>query len=125
MASPAAEPLRLLLVSDHRVAGDALSEYLSRHGFEVVARVSSAAEAAAVVRQTRIDVALVDGDLRSGWRSVVNAVADPLEHGRIAVLSSYWDQQERLDARRCGVGATLLKRLSGSSLVGQLRALAA
>ncbi len=80
----------LLVVSDHRAAGDALTEYLTRHGFDIVARAANAAEAAAAVRSTPIDVALVDGDLAAGWRTVVRAVSEPLEHNRIAVLQSYW-----------------------------------
>ena len=125
MESPDDRRVRLLLVSDHRAAGDALTEYLTRHGFDIVARAANASEAAAAVRSMVIDVAMVDGDLAAGWRSVVRAVSEPLEHNRIAVLSSYWGQQERLDARECGIGATLLKRIAGPNLAGQLRALAA
>ena len=65
-------------------------------------------------------------DLAAGWRTVVRAVSEPLEHNRIAVLQSYsGPHQERLDARQCGIGATLLKRIAGPNLAGQLRALAA
>ncbi len=116
---------RLLLVSDHRTAGDALAGYLARHGFEVVARASNAEQAAAAARATLLDVALVDGDLAAGWTSVVQALAEPLGRSRIAVLSSYWGQQKRSDARRCGIGAALLKRVAGPILARQLRALTA
>ncbi len=116
---------RLLLVSDHPAAGDALADYLARHGFEVVARASNAEQAEAAARATPVDVALVDGDLAAGWRPVVQALAEPLGRARIAVLSSYWGQQERSDARRSGIGAALLKRVAGPVLAGQLRALAA
>ncbi len=116
---------RLLLVSDHRAAGDALAEYLTLHGFDVVARASNASDAACAARETAIDVALVDGDLSAGWTTVVRLLADNLGRNRIAVLSSYWGERERRDARECGVGATLLKRIAGPILAGQLRALAA
>lgn len=118
-------PLRLLLVSDHRAAGDALVAHLSRHGFEVVVRASTPDQAAAAARSTEIDIALIDGDVACGWRPVVQALAEPLGRRRIAVLSSYWGQQERQDATRCGIGAALLKRIAGSTLAGQLRSLAA
>ncbi len=124
METRAETRLRLLLVSDHRAASDALAEYLGRHGFDIVARAATAAEAAAAVRSTSIDVALIDGDLAAGWRAVVQAVAEPLGRNHIAVLSSYLGQQERTDARRSGVGAALLKRVAGANLAGQLRALA-
>jgi DNA-binding NarL/FixJ family response regulator len=116
---------RVLLISDHVAAGDALAGYLVRNGFDVVGRASNPATAAAVARATPVDVALIDGDLAGGWRSVVQALADPLGRGHIAVLSSYWGQRERSDARRCGIGAALLKRISGPGLAGELRALAA
>ena len=125
MEPPAETRPRLLLVSAHRAAGDALAESLTRHGFDVVARAATPAEAAAAARDTHIDVALVDGDLAGGWRPVVQALADPLGRGRIAVLSSYWGQRERSDAKTCGIGAVLLKRVAGRILAGQLRALAA
>ncbi len=116
---------RLLLVSDHRAASDALAEYLTLHGFDVVARASNATEAARAVRDVPVDVALVDGDLPAGWLAVVCALTDTLGQHRIAVLSSYWGERERRDARECGIGATLLKRIAGPILAGQLRALAA
>jgi DNA-binding NarL/FixJ family response regulator len=117
--------LRLLLVTDHRGAGDALAAHLSRHGFDVVARACTPGEAAEAVRTVGVDVALVDGDVACGWRAVVQAVAEPLGRHRVAVLSAYWGQQERSDARRCGIGAAILKAASGAALAGQLRALAA
>ncbi len=117
--------LRLLLVADHQAAGDALATYLSRHGFEVVARASTPAEAAAALRSVSVDVALVDGDVACGWRAVVQALAEPLGRRRVAVLSSYWGQQERTDARQCGIGAAILKAVAGPTLTGALRSLAA
>jgi len=124
-ASVDSRRLRLLLVTDHRAAGDALAAHLSRHGFEVVARASTPAEAADALRDVAVDVALVDGDVACGWRGVVQALDGLLGRRRVAVLSSYWDQQGRNDARRCGIGAAILKAVTGAALAGQLRALAA
>ncbi len=121
----ATAPLRLLLVSDHRQASDALTSYLSRHGFEIVARVASPEEAAAAACWSHPDVALVDGELACGWRPVVDALESSLGRQRIAVVSAYWSRQEQQDADRSGIGATLLKRIASAALALQLRSLAA
>jgi len=121
----ASAPLRLLLVSDHRAASDALTSYLSRHGFEIVARVSSPAGAAEAAEWAHPDVALVDGEVACGWRAVVAALEISLCRQRIAVVSAYWTQREQQDADRSGVGATLLKRIASAALALQLRSLAA
>ncbi len=126
MSGPeATAPLRLLLVSDHRAASDALTSYLSRHGFEIVARVATPVDAADAARWARPDVALVDGEVACGWRPVVEALEASLGRQRIAVLSAYWSQQEQQHADRWGVGATLLKRVASATLALQLRSLAA
>lgn len=117
--------VRLLLVSDHHATGDALTAYLERHGIEVVARVATPRAAAEAAQLLRPDVALVDAEVSCGWRSVVVTLGSVLNSHHIALLSAYWSQQERREASRTGVGATILKRVAGGALVLQLRSLAA
>ncbi len=121
--TPAQE--RLLLVGDDPVAAEALSAHLSRHGFLVVGRVRTADAARTAARYTEPDVVLVDSAVRDGWRTVVDALDGVLEHGRIAVLASYWDADARRDAAATGVGAVILKAMQGGTLVGRLREIAA
>lgn len=121
--APAQE--RLLLVGDDPAAAEALSAHLSRHGFLVVGRVRTADAARTAARYTEPDVVLVDSALRDGWRTVVDALDGILEHGRIAVLASYWDADARRDAAATGVGAVILKAMQGGTLVGRLREIAA
>jgi pyruvate-ferredoxin/flavodoxin oxidoreductase len=112
---------RLLIVSQHRAATEALCDHLSRHGF-IVAQASceSAAREAAAARP---DVVLVDADVAGGWRPMAAALRDLIPAGRIAVLASYWHADEQREAVASGIGGTLLKHLDGSALARQLRAL--
>ncbi len=123
LATDQLPPRRLLIVSQHRAAADALSDHLSRHGFVVVARATCAGTAAHEVRDARPDVVLVDADVPGGWRPVVAALDGLLDRGRIAVLAAYWRSDEQREAIASGIGATLLKHLDGSALARRLRAL--
>jgi pyruvate-ferredoxin/flavodoxin oxidoreductase len=112
---------RLLIVSQHRAATEALCDHLSRHGF-IVAQASceSAAREAATARP---DVVLLDADVAGGWRPMAVALRDLIPAERIAVLASYWHADEQREAAASGIGGTLLKHLDGSALARQLRAL--
>ncbi|HEX8939183.1 MAG TPA: 2-oxoacid:acceptor oxidoreductase family protein [Candidatus Limnocylindrales bacterium] len=123
LATDPLPPRRLLIVSQHRAAAEALSDHLSRHGFVVVARATCGGTAAHQVRATRPDVVLVDGDVPGGWQQVVTALDGLLDRGRIAVLASYWRSDEQREAVASGIGGTLLKHLDGSALARRLREL--
>ncbi|MGD0862521.1 MAG: 2-oxoacid:acceptor oxidoreductase family protein [Candidatus Limnocylindrales bacterium] len=114
---------RLLIVSQHRAATEALCDHLSRHGFTIVAQATSAESAAREAAVACPDVVLLDADLPGGWRPVVVALRDCIPPARIAVLASYWHADEQREAIASGIGGTLLKHLDGSALARQLRAL--
>src|SRR5512141_1168015 len=114
LADPQAPSRRLLIVSQHRAATEALSDHLSRHGFVVAqASIENAAEEAANVQP---EVVLLDADVSGGWRPVVAALRDVVPPERIAVLASYWHSDEQREAVAGGIGGTLLKHLDGSAL---------
>jgi DNA-binding NarL/FixJ family response regulator len=96
LAEPQLPLRRLLIVSEHRAATEALRDHLSRHGFTVAqASCETAARQAAA---TRPDVVLVDADVMGGWRPMVAALRDLVPPGRIAVLASYWHADEQREA---------------------------
>jgi pyruvate-ferredoxin/flavodoxin oxidoreductase len=121
LADPSLPARRLLIVSTHRAASEALSDHLKRHGFQVAQATTETAvrEAAASDPQ----VVLLDADVPGGWRPVVAALRDCIPASRIAVLASYWHADEQREAAASGIGGTLLKNLDGSALARQLRAL--
>jgi DNA-binding NarL/FixJ family response regulator len=112
---------RLLIVSQHRAATEALSDHLSRHGFAVVAQATCAESAVREAAIVNPDVVLLDADVPGGWRPVVSALRDCIPAGKIAVLASYWHTDEQREAVASGIGGTLLKHLDGSALARQLR----
>jgi pyruvate-ferredoxin/flavodoxin oxidoreductase len=122
LADPNLPLRRLLIVSQHRGATEALSDHLSRHGFDIVAH-ATAESAARDCEASNPDVVLLDADVPGGWRPVVAALRDCISPERIAVLASYWHADEQREAVASGIGGTLLKHLDGSALARQLRAL--
>jgi DNA-binding NarL/FixJ family response regulator len=114
---------RLLIVSDHVAASDALAAHLGRHGFTVVGEVRSPASAALAARTCAPDLVLVDGAIRGGWRAVANALEGVLPRQRIVVLAAYLGADEAREARDAGIGATILKHVEGGSLASRLRAI--
>ena len=119
LAEPQLPVRRLLIVSQHRAATEALCDHLSRHGFVVaLASCESAAREAAAARP---DVVLLDADETGGWKPMVDALSDLIPADRIAVLASYWHADEQREAVASGIGSTLLKHLDGPALARQLR----
>ena len=122
MLSDSELPLRrLLIVSQHRAAAEALCDHLSRHGFVVVlASCESAAREAAAARP---DAVLLDADVAGGWRPVVAALSDLIPAEKIAVLAAYWHADEQREAAASGIGGTILKHLDGTALARERREL--
>jgi DNA-binding NarL/FixJ family response regulator len=114
---------RLLIVSDHLAASDALAAHLGRHGFTVVGEVRSAASAALAARTCSPDLVLVDSAVRGGWRAVAKALDGVMPRNRIVVLAAYLGADEARAARDAGIGATILKHVEGGSLASRLRSI--
>jgi DNA-binding NarL/FixJ family response regulator len=118
-------PLRLLLVSGNRATSDALSSHLGRRGFPIISRATSAEGATHAARSAPFDVALVDASVPEGWRAVVGALDGVVPASSIVVLAPYWPAEERRDAARRGIGATLLAGADRHTLATHLLALGA
>ncbi|MFM2105227.1 MAG: hypothetical protein RL338_259 [Chloroflexota bacterium] len=122
-AVPGDAPCRVLLVADHRAATTALGAHLRRHGFHIVGLEAAPAAVRAAAARELPDVVLIDASVGGGWQAVVSAL-DSISPHRVAVLAAYWGSEARRDAAEAGIGATLLKQVSGGDLVARLRALA-
>lgn len=122
MLEPGADPVRrLLIVSDHVAASDALAAHLNRHGFAVVGEVRSARSAALAARTCNPDLVVVDGAVRGGWRAVAEALDGVMPRCRIVLLTAYLGSDEVRAAREAGLGATILKHVEGGTLASRLR----
>ncbi len=124
VTAPASPSYRVLLVSDHRAAAEALRAHLARHGFAVVAHETNADGAAAAARRDRPHLVLVDAAVPGGWQPVVTALDGLIARRHVAVLAAYWSIDARRAAAATGIGAMLLKRVDGVELIERLRSLA-
>ncbi len=115
---------RLLLVSEHRGASEALTDHLTRHGFAIVGHESTPARAAEAARRQRPDVVLIDASVAVGWQPVVAALEGLVARGHVAVLAAYWSTEGRRAAASTGIGAALLKGVQTGELVERLRTIA-
>ncbi len=80
--------MRLLLCDDHRLFTQALSSALDAHGHEVVAAVTTAAEAVRLARELRPDICLLDLNFPAGSAmEAVREIAEPPGGTKVLVLS--------------------------------------
>jgi CheY-like chemotaxis protein len=109
--------LRVLVVEDSWQVSAALKGLLEAWGADVAGPVATVADAARLVSERRIDVALVDINLRGG--ELAYDLIDQL-HGqgiRIVVVTGYADVS--IDEKK--VAAVLQKPISGPLLLQSLR----
>jgi CheY-like chemotaxis protein len=109
--------LRILIVEDSWQVSAALKRLLEAWGADVAGPVATVADAARVVSERTIDVALVDINLRGG--ELAYDLIDQLhDHGiRIVVVTGYADVS--IDEKK--VAAVLQKPVSGPRLLQSLR----
>jgi two-component system nitrate/nitrite response regulator NarL len=80
--------MRLLLCDDHRLFNQALSSALAAHGHEVVAAVTTAAEAVRLAWELRPDICLIDLNFPAGSAmDAVREIAEQPGDTRVLVLS--------------------------------------
>jgi DNA-binding NarL/FixJ family response regulator len=113
----------ILLVDDHTIFREGVSRMLAREvDFHVVGDVATAGEGVKVMRQTVVDVVLLDFDL--GAREGVSFAEDarklqPL--ARVLVVTAGVDEREAMSLMRAGVAGVFSKRESAQSLVQAIR----
>ena len=113
--------LRLLIVDDNNGFLEAASDLLTQQGLEVVATVSTGADAVQLVSELRLDVVLVDVDL--GLESGIDVAARIASNdGPPVVLISAYSEAEvaDLDITNSAVGFISKPDLSAQRIVDVL-----
>ncbi|HEX2700830.1 MAG TPA: response regulator transcription factor [Acidimicrobiales bacterium] len=123
VGTEAAPPIRAVLVDDHQMVLDGLSSMLRPHArrVEIVGQATDAAAAGDLVRDVRPDVVLLD--IRLKGASGLDLCRELLTRFiglRVVFLTVYDDEQYLFQALRAGASGFLLKRVTGSELVGHL-----
>ena len=127
MSSPAADPIRIVVVDDHAVVRIGLKTLLaSQLGFRVVGEAGTAADAVALVGQARPDVVLMDVRLPdgSGVEACRRIKADHPDV-RVVMLTSYQDEEAIVGAVMAGASGSLLKQADSDRLTQAIRDAAA
>src|SRR5437667_821860 len=127
MNRPEADPIRLLIVDDHKVVRLGLYTLLSRnHGIEVVGEAGTATAAVAEAARLQPDVVVMDVRLPDGngfeaCRQIRKSQTDT----RILFLTSFADEDIVLESIDAGGDGYLLKEIDEENLVRAIRDVAA
>jgi len=116
--------IRVVLVDDHAIVRNGLSQLLNATGdIEVVGTASEGAEASTVVRETGPDVVLMD--LQMPGVDGVSATREIVASGstaQVVVLTSYSDSDRIVAALDAGAVGYLLKDAEPTDLIEGVRA---
>jgi DNA-binding NarL/FixJ family response regulator len=116
----------VLLADDQALVREGFRLILELEGFDVVGEAADGAEAVALARELRPDVALMD--LRMPGVDGIEATREIVRAGlptRVLVLTTFDIDEHVLDALRAGASAFLLKDVGRRDLVAAVRTVAA
>ncbi len=115
--------IRIFLIDEHRPAREILARRLaSMPGLDVVGSTSDAEEAIGDIGELRPDVVLIDTKMKQAdGIDICRRALAAGEQTKVAVLTSYLDTDERLQAYRAGVNGYLLKDVDTDNLANWIR----
>lgn len=120
--------IRVLLLDDHEIVRVGIRDLVQREeDIAVVAEAHDAASTFSALRSVAVDVALIDvrlGDEVSGL-DVCRQVRDSYDSVACVILTSFDDDQARLEAREAGAVAFLTKQIRSNEIVETIRKVAA
>ncbi len=120
-------PIRVFLLDDHEIVRRGVRDLLDAEAdIEVVGEASSAEQALRRVPAMNPDVAVLDVRLPDGnGVTVCRELRSRMPDLRCLMLTSFADDEARLDAIMAGAAGYVLKQIRGSDLVEAVRAVAA
>ena len=120
----AGRPIRIVLVDDHEMVLQGLKAILTRFAGEVRV-VGEATDVAAALRGVEtLDPEVVLSEVRLRGSSGLDLCRQLIERDpgrKVLLLSAYDDEQYLFQSLRAGAAGYLLKRVTGSELVGHLQ----
>jgi len=123
MPKTAEQTLHILLVDDHALFRESVSRLLSvEPGFEVVAHCGTIEEALQVLRQTSIDLVLLDFDLggRDG-KEFLRAAREQGFNGKVLLVTAGVDAESVSELIRSGISGVFHKHDSAALLTQGIR----
>jgi DNA-binding NarL/FixJ family response regulator len=119
-------PVRLLLLDDHVLFRESLSRLLeSEADFEMAGHCGTVAEALDLMKQTAVDVVLLDFDLGDDHGSEFISIARRAGYqGKVLMVTAGMSASESAVALKLGASGIFLKHSSPSSLAQAIRLVA-
>lgn len=116
--------MRVLLVDDHRLMSDGISNLLAAHGIEVLGVASDGVEAIALVQELCPDVILMDIRMpRCDGLSATRQIKALWPEIQILMLTTSAEDQDLFESVKSGASGYLLKSISGDAFIEALRGL--
>jgi DNA-binding NarL/FixJ family response regulator len=113
--------MRVLLVDDHRLLVEGLTNLLEAHGVEVAGTARDGHEAVAAVRALRPDVILMDISMPyCDGLAATRLIRAEWPEARIVILTTSTADKDLFEAVRCGACGYLLKSMDADELVEAL-----
>jgi two-component system nitrate/nitrite response regulator NarL len=123
MSDVAPTPVRILLLDDHALFRESVARFLaSERGLEVVAHCGSSEEALAALRNSPVDIILLDLDLgQADGRDFLRAARQQGFAGRVLVVTAGVEEKQAADLMRQGISGVFMKHESTASLLEGIR----
>jgi len=116
--------MRVLLVDDHRLLSEGVSNLLAAHGIEVLGVASDGVEAVTLVQELNPDVILMDIRMpRCDGLSATRQIKALRPEMKILMLTTSAEDQDLFESIKSGAVGYLLKSISGNAFIEALRGL--
>jgi DNA-binding NarL/FixJ family response regulator len=113
--------MRVLLVDDHRLVIEGLTNLLAAHGIEVVATAADGLEALERAREHRPDLILMDIRMpRCEGLAATRLIKAEMPAARIVMLTTSAEDDDLFEAVKSGASGYLLKSMGGEAFIESL-----
>jgi DNA-binding NarL/FixJ family response regulator len=114
--------MRVLVVDDHRLLSEGLSNLLAAHGIDVLGVASDGVEAVTLMQELNPDVILMDIRMpRCDGLSATRQIKALRPEIKIVMLTTSAEDQDLFESVKSGASGYLLKSISGSAFIEALR----
>lgn len=116
--------MRVLLVDDHRLMSEGVSNLLTAHGIEVLGVASDGLEAITLMQKLNPEVILMDIRMpRCDGLSATRQIKALWPEIKILMLTTSAEDQDLFESIKSGATGYLLKSISGNAFIEALRGL--
>jgi len=116
--------MRVLVVDDHRLMSEAISNLLAAHGIEALGIASDGVEAIRLVQELHPEVILMDIRMpRCDGLAATRKIKALQPEIKILMLTTSAEDQDLFESIKSGASGYLLKSISGNAFIEALRGL--